>query len=162
MGAIHEYGGRLFLVQPDGSILFTDYPQNGIFSLNPTSGEVMTIVPPNPRIHYGNFHVYPETHEWILAVQETHGPQGAEENTIVAIHSATGDVSTVARGADFYQHPQFNPDGRYVSWIQWNHPDMPWTGSVLYVAEWVPEKVLTEMKTGITVVAGQPGKESIC
>jgi hypothetical protein len=160
MGAIHEYGGGSSLVHPNGnSILFTDYPQNGILSLNPTSGEVMTIVPPNPRIRYGNFHVYPGSHEWILAVQETHGAHGAEENTIVAVNPATGDISTVAQGADFYQHPQFDPDGKYVSWIQWNHPDMPWTGSILHVAEWKAERVL---QAASTVVAGQAGKESIC
>ncbi|KAL2856165.1 Alpha/Beta hydrolase protein [Aspergillus pseudodeflectus] len=161
MGAIHEYGGGSFLVYPDeGTVLFTDYPRNGIFSLNPRSGEVTTIVPPNPHIRYGNFHVYPRRHEWILAVRETHGPRGADENSVVAIHALTGEVSTVAQGADFYQHPQFSPDGRYVSWIQWNHPDMPWTGSVLHVAVWEARTVLTDMET--IVVAGQPGAESIC
>ncbi|KAL3486109.1 Alpha/Beta hydrolase protein [Aspergillus germanicus] len=160
MGAIHEYGGGSFLVHPDGnSILFTDYPQNGIFSLNPRSEEVMTIVPPNPRIRYGNFHVYPKSHGWILAVQETHGDRGADDNSIVAIHAATGIVSNIVRGADFYQHPQFSPDGRYVSWIQWDHPDMPWTGSILHVAKWEDGIVL---QAASTVVAGQAGKESIC
>ncbi|KAL3452780.1 Alpha/Beta hydrolase protein [Aspergillus insuetus] len=159
MGTIHEYGSGSFLVHPDGSILFTDYPQNGLFSLNPTSGEVMTIVPPNPRIRYGNFHVYPKSHEYILAVQETHGAHGAEENTVVAIHAATGNVFTVVRGADFYQHPQFSPDGRYVSWIQWDHPDMPWTGSILHFVRWEAGRVL---QGASTVVAGQAGKGSIC
>ncbi|KAJ0426902.1 hypothetical protein BJY00DRAFT_271122 [Aspergillus carlsbadensis] len=167
MGAIHEYGGGSFLAHhPDGnetSITFTDSPKNGIFSLDPASGEVTTIVLPNPRIRYGDFHVYPPgSHEWILAVQETHGLQGAEENMIVAIHAATGNVATVAQGADFYQHPKFSPDGRYVSWIQWSHPDMPWTGSILHVAEWEAGRVLTEMETGITVVAGRAGVEIIC
>ncbi|KAL2809427.1 Alpha/Beta hydrolase protein [Aspergillus granulosus] len=159
MGAIHEYGGGSFLICPDGSLLFTDYPNNGVFLLNVDSGEVKSIVTPDPLVRFGDFHVYPGSYEWILAVRETHGSHDAEENTIVAIHSLSGEVTTVAEGADFYQHPHFSPDGKYVCWIQWNHPDMPWTGSILHVATWESGKVLSGTST---VVSGQAGVESIC
>lgn len=38
-------------------------------------------------------------------------------------------------GADFYAYPTFSPDGTRISWQQWFHPDMPWTGAQVVVAE---------------------------
>ncbi|KAJ6088734.1 hypothetical protein N7486_009995 [Penicillium sp. IBT 16267x] len=160
-GTIHEYGGGSFAMHPNGKLIFTNHPTNGVSLLDPASGYVETIVVPDVSRRYGDFHVYPPTHEWILAIQETHEAESSGQpvvtNTIVAIHAGTGKVSTVAEGADFYQHPQFSPDGTQVSWIQWNHPDMPWTGSVLHVAPWEPDTLLSG-----TVVSGQAGVESIC
>lgn len=159
-GTIHEYGGGSFAMHPNGKLIFTNHPTNGVYLLDPASGDVDTIVVPDASRRYGDFNVYPTTQEWILAVQERHA--GSSEklivtNTIVAIHVGTGKVSTVAEGADFYQHPQFSPDGTKVSWIQWNHPDMPWTGSVLHVSTWEPDALLSG-----NVVSGQAGVESIC
>ena len=41
----------------------------------------------------------------------------------------------LASGADFYLHPSIHPDNQYVSWIEWDHPDMPWDGTRLVVAK---------------------------
>jgi len=38
-------------------------------------------------------------------------------------------------GHDFYMQPRFSPDGRRVCWIAWDHPNMPWDGTSLYVAD---------------------------
>ncbi|KAJ5833416.1 hypothetical protein N7474_001727 [Penicillium riverlandense] len=159
--SIHEYGGGAFAIHPNGKLIFTNHPTNGVFLLDPQSGTVETIVTPHESVRFGNFDVYPPTQGWILAVQETHSKDSllrpVVTNTIVAIHTATGDVCTVVQGADFYQHPQFSPDGTQVCWIQWDHPDMPWTGSVLHVATWEAGKLVND-----TVISGQAGVESIC
>src|SRR5688572_24752015 len=36
---------------------------------------------------------------------------------------------------DFYMQPRFSPDGRRLAWIAWDHPNMPWDGTLLYVAD---------------------------
>lgn len=38
-------------------------------------------------------------------------------------------------GADFYSSPCFSPDGTHLVWQQWCHPDMPWEGGELHVAD---------------------------
>ena len=37
-------------------------------------------------------------------------------------------------GHDFYMQPRFSPDGRHFAWVAWDHPNMPWDGTLLYVA----------------------------
>ncbi len=37
-------------------------------------------------------------------------------------------------GSDFVSTPRVSPDGRWVSWIRWNHPNMPWDGTTLCAA----------------------------
>jgi dipeptidyl aminopeptidase/acylaminoacyl peptidase len=59
--------------------------------------------------------------------------------TLCVINTATKLVSEL-RGipeADFYAAPVFSPDGTNLklAWQQWYHPDMPWEGAELYVAD---------------------------
>ena len=161
MGKIHEYGGGSLAMHADGRLLFTSHPDNGVFFLDASSGTVKELLAPDRTVRFGNFHVHPTTAEWILAVRESHGKDRkgapAVTNSIVAIHAGTGEVSCIAEGADFYQHPQFDPDGKRVCWTQWNHPDMPWCGTLLYVAPWEDGEPLEG-----SLVSGAAGTESIC
>ncbi|MEM1350307.1 MAG: S9 family peptidase, partial [Myxococcota bacterium] len=40
----------------------------------------------------------------------------------------------VAEGADFYMQPAWHPTGERLAWVEWNHPNMPWNGTVLRTA----------------------------
>ena len=40
----------------------------------------------------------------------------------------------LASGDDFYMQPCWHPGGEKISWIAWNHPQMPWDGTTLKVA----------------------------
>jgi dipeptidyl aminopeptidase/acylaminoacyl peptidase len=60
------------------------------------------------------------------------------DNTIVSVRldgggSAAGDV--LVSGSDFYSSPRLSPDGRRLAYLAWNHPNMPWDGTELWVAE---------------------------
>lgn len=156
--SVHEYGGGSFATTHGGKLVFTNHPTNGVFYLDPESGEVRTIVAPNAKVRFGNFHIHPVTEKWILAVREAHN-EDSVVNTAVAINAETGDVICIAEGADFYQHVQFSPDGTKVCWTQWNHPDMPWTGTLLFTAAWNPQQ--DHLLKG-TLISGEAGVESIC
>ena len=41
----------------------------------------------------------------------------------------------IATGADFYGAPRLAADGNRLAWIEWNHPNMPWDGTRLMVAD---------------------------
>lgn len=161
VGTIHEYGGGSMAMHPDGRLLFTSHPDNGVFLLDASSGAVETVVAPDRSVRFGDFNVQPTTAEWILAVREGHSKGSNGEavvtNSIVAIQASTGSVTCIAEGADFYQHPHFDLDGRRVCWTQWDHPDMPWSGTLLYVALWEDGRPLK-----CHLVSGEAGVESIC
>lgn len=153
---IHEYGGGSFTITPSGGLIFTNQPNNEVLCLNPKDGSTTRVFPPTETLRFADFDVHPTLPQWVLAVQEDHsGPEIL--TSIVAIDAIAGDLFIVARGADFYQHPKFSADGTQICWIQWNHPDMPWTGSELYTAKWAPR----EPGSG-TLIAGQARVESIC
>jgi dipeptidyl aminopeptidase/acylaminoacyl peptidase len=41
----------------------------------------------------------------------------------------------LASGADFYMQPAWHPSGERLAWVEWDHPNMPWDGTRLKVAE---------------------------
>jgi dipeptidyl aminopeptidase/acylaminoacyl peptidase len=74
----------------------------------------------------------------LICVREDHTQAGDEpENTLVAVSLAPGTgagVRVLASGADFYSSPRLSPDGRHLTWISWDHPNMPWDGTDLWLA----------------------------
>jgi len=40
----------------------------------------------------------------------------------------------LAAGRDFYMQPRWHPDGARIAWIAWDHPNMPWDGTDLWLA----------------------------
>ncbi len=52
--------------------------------------------------------------------------------------------------ADFYMQPCWHPQGDWLAWVAWRHPQMPWEGSLLQIGKLIKgESVprLTDIKT---------------
>lgn len=84
-------------------------------------------------------------------------------NRLCVIDSKNCSVYTLTSGADFYAKPTFSPDGTKIAWQQWNHPDMPWHGSEIFVATVSVKSVIGSPIITIkndTLVAGVPSKTS--
>jgi dipeptidyl aminopeptidase/acylaminoacyl peptidase len=73
---------------------------------------------------------------WI-GVREDHTVDGEPVNAIVAVDlgDGGGPGHVLASGHDFYASPRLSPDGRWLAWLAWDHPNMPWNGTRLYLGE---------------------------
>jgi len=92
----------------------------------------------------------------IISVREDHTTEGREAvNTIVSISLDGDEAGTViVSGNDFYSSPRLSPDGNRLAWLTWNHPNMPWDETALWVAELNDEGAIERTK----LVAGGAGE----
>ncbi len=153
---VHEYGGGAYAVA-NGTLVFSDdkdgrlYRQQGGGTPAPLTSE-----PPAPRaLRYADL-VVDAAHNRVIAVREDHTVVGREAvNTLVSIvlsGDGEGAAAVLAEGADFYSSPALSPDGARLAWLSWDHPNMPWDGTELWVAE-----VGADGRLGATeLVAGGP------
>ena len=89
-------------------------------------------------MRYGDF-VVDERRKRLLCVREDHGASDREAiNTLVSLRldgSNDNGGAVLVSGNDFYSTPRLSPDGARLCWLTWNHPNMPWDGCELWVAE---------------------------
>jgi len=130
---VHEYGGGHFAVS-GGTVWFVNFKDQRLYRQD--GGGAPRPITPAADVRHADMAVDARRGR-LLAVREDH-TTGAPEavNTLVAL-DANGerDVITVAAGNDFYSSPKLSPDGNRVAWTTWNHPNMPWDGSELWMSE---------------------------
>jgi len=130
---VHEYGGGAWTVQ-DGTLWFTEFTDQRLYRLDAGSDTPVAVTPePGVRagVRHADFRVLPDG---LLAVRETHtdGDRPAEVvNEIVRVSPEGSEV--LVSGPDFVSDARLAPDGVSLSWLQWDHPDMPWDAAQLVV-----------------------------
>lgn len=129
---VHEYGGGDFTVAA-GCLYYVDQADQRIYSFVPAGGRPAQPLTPATRCRYADLHVDRDRRR-IVCVQEMH-TGGEPANSLVAVDLADGSVRSLARGADFYASPTLAADGCRIAWLQWNHPNMPWDGCELWLAD---------------------------
>ena len=131
---VHEYGGAAYTVDR-GAIYFSNFEDQRLYRL---SGEN----PPRALTSRGFFYADPRVHpngRSLICVREDHRGSGEPINTIVHVAVDGGEERVLVSGADFYSNPRVSGDGTRLAWLQWDHPQMPWDGSELWVADWIDD-----------------------
>ena len=130
---VHEYGGGSFVLADD-VVYFSNFSDQRVYRLEP--GMEPRPVTPTVNMRYADG-VIDQHRGRMICVREdhSHSDQNAV-NTIVSLDLDGKDSGEVlVFGNDFYSSPRLNPDGTRLAWITWNHPNMPWDGTELFVAE---------------------------
>jgi len=138
----HEYGGASYLVTPERIFCVLDADQR-IYMIDRVSNELTALSPTDPlfsetKFRYADFS-WDETRKRLICVREDHthadhAKKTEERSEIVAI-DLNGNVTILVSGADFYSNPRLNPTGNKLSYLCWNHPQMPWDGTEFYCAD---------------------------
>ena len=73
----------------------------------------------------------------LICVREDHRDADREAiNTVVALDmDEGGEGDILVSGSDFYGYPSVSPDGSQMAWLSWDHPNMPWDTTELWVAD---------------------------
>jgi dienelactone hydrolase len=134
---VHEYGGGAYLVS-NGVVYFCNDPDQRLYRQEPGAAPVaITPAAARPRgLRYADG-VMDTGRGRMIWVREDH-TTGAPEpvNTLVEIPlDQSRPERVVQSGRDFYAAPRLSPDGSRLAWLEWGHPNMPWIGCELWVAE---------------------------
>ena len=141
---VHEYGGGAYVVS-QGTVYFSNFGDQRVYALN-TDGSSShpakaglhdpIAITPEGTWFYADYAIDPVRHR-LICVREDHSGEGEAVTTLVsipldgALHA--GDV--IAAGHDFYSTPRLSPDGSRLCWLAWRHPNMPWDGTELWLAD---------------------------
>ena len=142
---VHEYGGGAFTVD-SGKVAYSELSDQRLYLLG--EGPI-TPEPSSPgALRYADGRFLPDGS--IVCVRESHG-DGEAVNEIVRIDPGTREVEVLVTGRDFYASPRPSSDGTKLLWLEWDHPNMPWDGTLLKTGT-ITENGLVD----IAEVAGGP------
>ena len=129
---VHEYGGGDYAVA-DGTLIFSNFVDQRLY-IQKLGSEPKPLTP-ELALRYGDGQIDKRKNRF-FCVREDQSRESEVINTIVCIDLNGGDAGKViASGNDFYSSPRLSPDGARLVWLTWNHPNMPWDGTELWVGK---------------------------
>ena len=146
---VNEYGTRSYTVA-DGVVYFSNHEDQRVYRHRP--GETPLPITPEGNFRYGSKLMHRGLGR-IICIRENHTDPDEEHpiSEIVAIDvDGLGDPEVLLADNDFHSSPCLSPDGKRIAWLNWDHPNMPWDGTELWVAPLNDDVTLGEA----TLVAG--------
>ena len=157
---VHEYGGAswLLLAGDVPAVVFANFSDQRVYlqllaDQTPIALTPQSMVDSDPTLRFAEFVPGPAGH--VLAIMED--LRGEPVRHIVEIPldgSAREDLAAIrllSSPARFVAGPRLSPNGEQLTWISWEHPNMPWDSTELHLAEYSAQGFLQD-----TVIAGGP------
>ena len=132
---VHEYGGGMYLVHED-VVYFSNFADQRLYrQAGNHPPQPITPEPPTPRsLRYADGRLTPDG-RWLICVRERHESSGVVNELVALPTDGATPPTIIAEGYDFYAAPRVSPDGSKLAWIAWRHPQLPWDGTELWVAD---------------------------
>ena len=161
---VHEYGGRPWTVLGT-TVVFTNWADQRVYAHDVAAGgEPRPLTPEPDRVHglrYADLSPGPGSTS-VLCVRETitgDRPTDVARDLVEIPLDGTGP-SPLGASHHFMSGPRLSPDGGRIAWLGWDHPNMPWDGTELCVAE-LGTGLGTDVGQSYRVVAGGK-REAVC
>ncbi|KAI0042687.1 alpha/beta-hydrolase [Auriscalpium vulgare] len=131
---VHEYGGAAAVVHAD--VLYFSHVKDGRVYRWEKGSAPVPVTPASSVLRYADFNVHPGASHLLVCIVEDHSdPHPARVvTTLGVINASASTVTTLVQGADFYACPRFSPDGKFLVWQQWHHPELPWQSAEILLA----------------------------
>jgi len=165
--AVHEYGGGAWW-RRGSTVWFARWDDQRLYRVEvadepgPGAGAGPVTVTPEPATPRGDRWADGDldpTGRWLALVREHHPPGGGPAEVVneIVLLDTSGELPprVLVAGPDFVSDPRFSPDGSRLAWLQWSHPDMPWDGTELCVADLRSSSIGPGL-AHLAVVAGRP------
>ncbi len=139
----HEYGGGSYLARGD-RVWFVNDNDQCIYAQTLPAGSPERLTATG-AMRFADMEL-DRARNRLLTICEDHGKEGNPENFIAGVDLDSGEISAVVSGADFYSNPRLSPDGSRLSWLSWNHPNLPWDTTELWLATVAPDGEISEQR----------------
>ncbi|HEX7764601.1 MAG TPA: S9 family peptidase, partial [Cellvibrio sp.] len=149
---IQEYGGTPYLATHAGIFYVLDADQR-IYVYDPST-KTSRALTAEGAWRYADFCVDQQRNR-LLAVREdcsrdSHNPT----SDIIALDLDSLQLEVLVSGADFYSNPRLSPNGQQLSFVRWDHPNMPWDNTECVLADLNPQGSIVRSQ----VIAGGSGE----
>ncbi|MGA4954567.1 prolyl oligopeptidase family serine peptidase [Streptomyces lavendulocolor] len=169
-----EYGGQPWAGAVRGEdatplVVFSHFPDQRLYRYEPDGDTAPVPLTPVSGVGGGLRWVDPVIHQdrgevWCV-LEEYTGPGPGDVRRVVAAvpldGSAAEDRRAVRELTDdrhrFVTGPRLSPDGRRAVWLAWDHPRMPWDGTVVMTAEVTADGTFTDARP---IAGGE--EEAVC
>lgn len=141
---VHEYGGGAYRPS-DAGVFFVNFTDQNLYRIE-QDGAVTQLTHSDARERFADF-VVDAPRKRLLSVCERHGDDGAVDNCLMSVAWADGATEIVAQGHDFYSSPRLDGSGKRLAFVAWDHPNLPWDGTTLYLTELNDSGAPTELTT---------------
>lgn len=150
---VHEYGGGAYAVH-GGHVAFVEMVDQRLYVMDSSNAEPRAVTPAG-ELRYGGL-VLDGPRGVVYCVREDHRGEGEAVNTLVRVDLSGDDAggTVLVQGPDFVSRPALSADGSRLAWVQWDHPNMPWDDTALFVGDLDAAGALTNTRQ----VAGTPGE----
>ena len=132
---VHEYGGGSFTASSD-TVYFVEDREQRVMTcrLDDATPTPAPLTAPSPRRHADL--AVDARRGRLIAVCEDHAATPEPSSSLVAIPLGGCDAgATIVSGHDFHASPRLSPDGTQLAWLAWNHPNMPWDETELWLTD---------------------------
>jgi dipeptidyl aminopeptidase/acylaminoacyl peptidase len=132
---VHEYGGGAWCLAAPGLVVFADFADQRLYRQR--LGSEPVAISPEPAVpgalRYADLHPAPDGRTVLCVRERDAEPEPVNEIVSLSLDGG-GEPRVLASGRDFYSFPRISPDGGWLAWTCWDHPNMPWDGTELWIA----------------------------
>jgi dipeptidyl aminopeptidase/acylaminoacyl peptidase len=132
---VHEYGGGAWRLAAPNLVLFVDFESQRLHRQR--LGEEPVAISPEPAepgaLRYADMRLAPDGRTVVCVRERDAEPEPVNEIVSLPVDGSE-EPQVLAGGRDFYASPRISADGAWLAWICWDHPNMPWDGTELWIA----------------------------